>query len=62
MSDTNKKRVNITMSEWLLDELDYMAEKRGMSRSTFLSLLVSDEFMKQIKEGRLEAWQAWIPE
>ena len=40
------KRVNITMSEWLLDELDYMAEKRGMSRSALLSWLVSDEFMK----------------
>ena len=40
------KRVNITMSEWLLEELDYMAEKRGMSRSALLSWLVSDEFMK----------------
>lgn len=48
------KRVNITMGEWLLDELDYMAEKRGMSRSALLAYLVSEEFMKFQIAGRVE--------
>lgn len=60
MSDVNKKqRVNITMGEWLLDELDYMAEKRGMSRSAFLSMLVSNELMKQTREGNVNSFEVF---
>ena len=40
------KRVNITIAEWILEELDYMANKKGMNRSQFLAMLVSDEFME----------------
>lgn len=47
------KRVNISMGEWLLDELDYMAEKRGMSRSALLSYLVSEEFMNFQRSGKV---------
>lgn len=60
MSEVNKKqRVNITMGEWLLDELDYMAAKRGMSRSAFLSMLVSNEFMKQTREGNINSFEVF---
>ena len=63
------KKVNISMQEFLLEELDYMANKRGMSRSGLLAMLVSDEFMKMQREGNinedfyqlraLEAYQAY---
>ena len=63
------RKVNISMQEFLLEELDYMANKRGMSRSGLLSMLVSDEFMKMQREGNinedfyqlraLEAYQAY---
>ena len=63
------RKVNISMQEFLLEELDYMANKRGMSRSGFLAMLVSDEFMQMLREGNinedfyqlraLEAYQAY---
>ena len=48
------KRVNISMAEFLLEELDYMAEKRGMNRSQLIAMLVSDEFMKFQRNGNVE--------
>lgn len=59
MENTNKKRVNIMMSEWLMNELDYMAEKRGMSRSAFLSMLVSNEFMEQTRKGNINSFEVF---
>lgn len=37
-----KKRVNITIEDWLLKSLDEEAKKRGLDRSTLLSMLVYD--------------------
>ena len=48
------KRVNISMAEFLLEELDYMAEKRGMNRSQLLAMLVSDEFMEFQRNGNVK--------
>lgn len=54
MSEVNKKkRINFVIGEWILDELDYMAVQRGMSRSAFISMLVSNEFNRLTKEGTI---------
>lgn len=47
-----KKRVNITIEDWLLDCIDRAAKKRGIDRSTLLSILAYDnvyldEFVKE---------------
>lgn len=49
-----KQRFNVSMSEFLLDELDYMAEKRGMSRSAFICMLVSDEWSEWLYDHKID--------
>lgn len=48
------KRINITMAEFLLNELDYMAEKRGMNRSQLLSHIVSENWIDFMRSGMVE--------
>lgn len=48
-----KNRINVSMSEFLLDELDYMAEKRGMSRSAFICMLVSDKWNEWLWDNKI---------
>lgn len=48
------KRINITMAEFLLNELDYMAEKRGMNRSQLLSHIVSENWIEFMRSGMVE--------
>lgn len=48
-----KKRFNVSMSEFLLDELDYMASKKGMSRSALLAMLVSNEWNVMLRDNKV---------
>lgn len=53
-----KKRVNITIEEWLLECIDRAAKRRGIDRSTFLSMLVYDnvyldEFAKEHEKDEI---------
>ena len=45
------KRVNFTIAGFLLEELDYMAKKKGMNRSQFLAMVISNEFMNFQRNG-----------
>lgn len=37
-----KKRINVTMEQWLVDTVDKMAKERGIDRSSMISILVYD--------------------
>ena len=52
-----KKRINITMEEWLIDKVDKMAKDRGIDRSSMLSILVYDAsaFVDMVSEGETTA-------
>lgn len=38
-----KKRINITMEDWLIKNVDDLSKARGIDRSTALSILVYDQ-------------------
>lgn len=38
-----KKRINITMEDWLIKKVDDLSKARGLDRSTVLSILVYDQ-------------------
>lgn len=39
-----KKKVNISLEDFLLDELDYIAKARGLNRSQLLAHMICDEW------------------
>lgn len=49
-----RKKINMTIEEFLLEELDYMAEKRGMNRSQLIAHIVSDEWMEFLRAGNVK--------
>lgn len=49
-----RKKINMTIEELLLEELDYMAEKRGMNRSQLIAHMVSDEWMYFLRTGNVK--------
>lgn len=59
-----KKRVNFTIEEHVLDNLDKMAKDRGIDRSTMISVLIYDfanivELRDKLEKGEFNA-ENWI--
>ena len=43
-----KKRINITVDEFILKKVDEMAKNRGIDRSTMFSILVYDAQLNEL--------------
>lgn len=39
-----KKKIHISLEDFLLDELDYIAKARGLNRSQLLAHMICDEW------------------
>lgn len=53
-----KKRINITMEDWLIKKVDDLSKARGIDRSTALSILVYDQLCNidfAVSEGSIES-------
>ena len=46
----NKKRVFITLDLNILEQLEFLAEKKGVNKSSLISFWISDEYERCFEE------------
>jgi len=49
---TKKNRISISLSDKILKQLESMAKKDGMSKSTLITILIMDEYARRRKPKR----------